>query len=49
MQLDECNQGISMFSFIQFAYIKDQKNSGNDWYNFKSIENLPNDLKYLIK
>ena len=48
-QLDKCNSGVSLFSFIQFASLQDPEKSGSDWYNFKSLENLPNDLKYNIK
>lgn len=47
-QLDEKKPGVSMFSFVQFACLQDRQNSGNDWYDFKLIENLPNDLKYNI-
>lgn len=48
-QLDNIKNGVSLFSFLQFASLQDPENSGNDWYNFKSLENLPNDLKYNIK
>lgn len=48
-QLDECKEGVSLFSFVQFASLQERQISGNDWYNFKAIENLPNDLKYNIR
>ncbi|WP_339145196.1 hypothetical protein [Pseudoalteromonas galatheae] len=48
-KLDEIKAGVSMFSYLQFAYLQDRQNAGNDWYNFERIENLPNDLKYQIE
>jgi len=44
--LDEPKYGISLFSHIQFSSLNDPRNSGNDWYNFGCLENIPSSVKY---